>query len=300
MFSIKFCQKCGGKLAVKEVDGRNRLVCEVCGRVHYQNPIPVVVAVLKKSDERKIGLVKRAIPPQLGKWALPGGFVEVDESPEEAVIREVKEEIGAEGKVQGLIGVQSDDSKLYGKVIVIGYEVVLINDNLLIGNEVQEFKFFPLSDHPPLAFPSHTAILQKFEKTYKNPVPTVDAIVEINGRIVMVKRKNPPYGWALPGGFVDYGESLEEAVVREVKEEINLKVTRLTQFHTYSDPDRDPRFHTITTVFIVKATGSLKAGDDAKNVGVFAPDELPDDIAFDHDRIIKDYLKSKNKQDKLQ
>lgn len=295
MSDIKFCTRCGGELIIEKVDERNRLICKICRKINYQNPIPVVVAVLTRSGRRTVGLVRRAIPPQIGKWALPGGFIEIDESPEEAILREIKEEIGVKGKVRGLIGVQSDDSELYGKVVVIGYEVILTEDDFFISDEVQEFKFFPLSDHPPLAFPSHTIILQKFEKTYRNPVPTVDAIIEMNEGIVLVRRKNPPYGWALPGGFVDYGETLEEAIVREVKEEINLKIDKLSQFHTYSDPARDPRLHTISTVFVVKATGSLKAGDDAKDVRVFSADKLPDDIAFDHARIIRDYFKSKIK-----
>jgi len=128
---------------------------------------------------------------------------------------------------------------------------------------------------------------------YRNPIPTVDAIVEIDGGILLVRRKNPPYGWALPGGFVDYGETLEEAITREIKEESNLKVDSLRQFHTYSAPDRDPRFHTISTVFIVKAKGELKAGDDAGEVKIFSKENIPPDLAFDHGRILRDYFQYK-------
>src|SRR3989304_1636029 len=89
----------------------------------------------------------------------------------------------------------------------------------------------------------------------KNPFPTVDIIIEIEGKgIVLIRRKNPPYGWAIPGGFVDYGESIENAAVREALEETSLKVELLRQFHVYSSPDRDPRFHTISTVFTARAT----------------------------------------------
>ena len=96
-------------------------------------------------------------------------------------------------------------------------------------------------------------------ETYRNPVPTVDIIIEINGGIILIEREHPPYGWAIPGGFVDYGESLEDAAVREAEEETSLKVKSLIQLHTYSDPDRDPRQHTITTVFIAKGEGNPKA-----------------------------------------
>jgi len=129
---------------------------------------------------------------------------------------------------------------------------------------------------------------------YKNPIPTVDIIIQIESEgIVLIKRKNPPYGWALPGGFVDYGESLEEAAVREAKEETDLDVKLIEQFHTYSDPKRDPRHHSISTVYIARAKGTPQAKDDAAEIGIFNELNMPDEIAFDHHSILKDYFKSK-------
>jgi ADP-ribose pyrophosphatase YjhB (NUDIX family) len=130
----------------------------------------------------------------------------------------------------------------------------------------------------------------KTSSNLRNPIPTVDLIIEYNEAIILIKRKNTPEGWALPGGFVDYGESLEAAAVREAKEETGLNVELLRQFHTYSDPKRDPRHHTITIVFIAKAKGKAIAGDDAKEIGIFHKDTLPDQTAFDHRDIINDYF----------
>jgi ADP-ribose pyrophosphatase YjhB (NUDIX family) len=130
----------------------------------------------------------------------------------------------------------------------------------------------------------------KLSSNRRNPIPTVDIIIELKGGIILIKRKNPPQGWALPGGFVDYGETLESAAVREAKEEIGLDVELIRQFHTYSDPRRDPRHHTITTVYIAKAQGTAIAGDDAKEAGVFQKEALPEKIAFDHKEILNDYF----------
>jgi len=125
----------------------------------------------------------------------------------------------------------------------------------------------------------------------KNPLPTVDIIIEIGGRgFVLIERKNPPHGWAIPGGFVDYGESLEQAAVREAKEETSLDVKLVEQFHSYSDPGRDPRHHTISTVFIASAEGSPKADDDAKEARLFIENDLPRTIVFDHPQILADYF----------
>jgi ADP-ribose pyrophosphatase YjhB (NUDIX family) len=130
---------------------------------------------------------------------------------------------------------------------------------------------------------------KKLEK-YPQPYHTVDIIIETGGGIILIKRKNPPRGWALPGGFVDYGESLEEAAVREALEETSLHITLTDQLHTYSDPKRDPRKHTITTVYLAKAKGKPKAADDAEDIGIFTKHTLPHPLAFDHEKIVSNYF----------
>lgn len=130
--------------------------------------------------------------------------------------------------------------------------------------------------------------------TYRNPTPTVDIIIELSDRphrpIVLIERLNPPYGWAIPGGFVDYGESVETAAKREAEEETGLQVSLVEQFYVYSDPDRDLRQHTLSIVFLATAVGNPQAGDDAKHLKVFEPWQLPTNLCFDHDRILQDYL----------
>ncbi len=123
----------------------------------------------------------------------------------------------------------------------------------------------------------------------RNPVPTVDVIIPRGNSIVLIKRRNPPSGWALPGGFVDYGETLEYAAVREAKEETGLDCHILDLLGVYSDPNRDVRLHTISTVFIVDWKGEIQAGDDADEAVWFPLERLPGTIAFDHARIITDY-----------
>ena len=128
----------------------------------------------------------------------------------------------------------------------------------------------------------------------RNPVPTVDAIIEMaGGGIVLIRRKNPPPGWALPGGFIDYGESAEAAVLREALEETSLEITLVELFHVYSDPQRDPRQHTLSVVFIARAKGRPQAADDAAAVSIFHEENLPTPLAFDHGRILSDYFSYK-------
>lgn len=126
-------------------------------------------------------------------------------------------------------------------------------------------------------------------KAYRNPVPAVDIIIETAGGIVLIERKNEPKGWALPGGFVDYGETLEQAAVREAKEETSLSVTGLRLLGCYSDPERDPRRHIISTVFVAQGEGTPQAGDDAASLEIFPLSALPGPLCFDHRKILEDY-----------
>ena len=129
-------------------------------------------------------------------------------------------------------------------------------------------------------------------ETWHNPVPTVDIIIRIDNAIVLIERRNPPHGWALPGGFVDYGENLETAAAREALEETGLTVTNLQQFQAYSDHDRDPRQHTISYVFTAAAQDAPQAGDDAATAKLFQLDNLPEQLCFDHEKILSDYIES--------
>ena len=126
-------------------------------------------------------------------------------------------------------------------------------------------------------------------KTYRNPIPTVDIIIRYKGGIVLIERRNEPLGWALPGGFVDYGEALEAAATREAQEETGLNLVELRQFGAYSDPARDPRQHAISVVFSAVGRGQLEAGDDAAGARVFELDQLPTPLCFDHGQILADY-----------
>jgi 8-oxo-dGTP diphosphatase len=124
---------------------------------------------------------------------------------------------------------------------------------------------------------------------YRNPLPTVDVVILLPGdRVVLIERKNEPHGWALPGGFVDEGETLEAAAAREAREETGLDVQLVEQFHAYSDPRRDPRRHTISTVFIGRAGGEPKGADDALRADAFAWTALPAPVVFDHAEILAD------------
>ena len=132
---------------------------------------------------------------------------------------------------------------------------------------------------------------------YRNPTPTVDIIIEIQGMsrlpsIVLIERKNFPFGWALPGGFIDYGETAENAAVREAFEETTLKVKLKRLLGVFSAPDRDPRGHTLSVVFIAEAEGNPVAQDDALRAQLFSLDECPDEMAFDHAHILETYRKS--------
>jgi ADP-ribose pyrophosphatase YjhB (NUDIX family) len=128
-----------------------------------------------------------------------------------------------------------------------------------------------------------------------NPAPTVDLVIELDrpgqpAAIVLVQRRNPPLGWALPGGFVDYGETMEAAARREAREETGLEVELKALLGVYSDPNRDSRQHNLSAVFVARASGTPKAGDDAAGLGVFDPQDPPRPLCFDHELILKHYL----------
>ena len=127
--------------------------------------------------------------------------------------------------------------------------------------------------------------------SYDGPRATVDVIIEIDGGIVLIRRRNPPLGWAIPGGFVDLGERAEDAARREMREETSLEVELLELLGVYSDPARDPRGHTLSAVYVGRARGRPQAGDDALEARVFREGDLPVPLVFDHGRIVEDYFR---------
>ena len=157
---FKLCPLCGCSLRKKPVDDRKRLVCQKCGWVYYKNPLPVAVCAAK-NKEGKILIVKRNLKPGINKWALPGGFVESDESPEIACLRELEEETGLKGKIKRLIGVYMQNTKEYGSLLVMGYEVIVFGGSLSLNNEVKDAKFFNKKDLPAIPFSSHRKIIEK-------------------------------------------------------------------------------------------------------------------------------------------
>jgi len=162
---VKYCPGCGFKLKLKKVEDKKRLICPVCFWVNYENPLPSSAALVRNRN-KKVLLVKRGVEPGKGKWALPSGFIEIDETPEKACLRELEEETGLKGKIVGLIGVYSQKSKLYKNVLIIGYEVEA-RGTLSPGSDSQRAEFFPLDKLPSIPFSSHRKIIEDGIKTEK-------------------------------------------------------------------------------------------------------------------------------------
>ena len=161
--SIKHCPYCGNKLTKKMLEGRKRLFCPTCEKIYYENPTPVV-AVVARDDEGKILLIKRKIEPRKGEWALPSGFMEIEETPTQAALRELAEETGLKGKYKKLIGVYSNKSEIHGYLVTIIYEAEIVKGNLCAGDDAEEAVFFTVDQIPPLAFQSHQQALREVLK----------------------------------------------------------------------------------------------------------------------------------------
>ena len=160
MDAKRFCSYCGEKLTHKSFQERIHWYCQTCDRIHYENPFPAVAALVPNQNGQLL-LVKRAVEPAKGQWCLPGGFIEIDESIEEAVLRELKEETGIEGEIRKLVDFFSQRSPLYGALLIFGYQVTLLGGELQAGDDAQEARFFDMNDLPPIAFLSHQRLIEK-------------------------------------------------------------------------------------------------------------------------------------------
>ena len=164
---FKFCPICRTELAAKDIDGVARLACAGCGWVNYQNPVPVAVAAVI-NGRREVLVTRRAFEPAAGQWSLPGGFVESNEHPEEACLRELLEETGIKGEIVRLAGIYSFSSRIHGSLLVMGYEVKPLSEELKLNKEVSEAKFAAYSDIPEITFASHRKLLYDIFKEFSD------------------------------------------------------------------------------------------------------------------------------------
>ncbi|MCK4352249.1 NUDIX hydrolase [candidate division WOR-3 bacterium] len=169
MTNIKYCPRCKHLLKTLKMDGRKRLVCPKCNWINYENPLPSVVALVKNS-KNEILLIKRGVSPHKGRWALPSGFIEINETPEKACLRELKEETGLKGKILRLIGVYSQKTKIYKNVLLIAYEVKIEKGKLLPGTDTVEVKFIGVEKLPFIPFSSNREIIKDIIKNQKSDV----------------------------------------------------------------------------------------------------------------------------------
>ena len=168
----KYCHFCSGALEQKLIEGSNRLFCAACNQPIYENPIPATCVVVT-AEQSRILLVKRDVDPKIGWWCLPGGFMELGETPEEAALRELREETGIRGRIDGLIGVVSDTNPQYHTVLMVGYLADHNGQTPYPGDDAQEVRWFPFTDIPPVAFNSHIhfieSALEQMNVAYRIP-----------------------------------------------------------------------------------------------------------------------------------
>jgi ADP-ribose pyrophosphatase YjhB (NUDIX family) len=155
---IAFCPFCAGRLEQKAVHGRVRLVCTQCREIYYQNPVPAATALVLNGQNHLL-LGRRSVEPAYGEWCLPGGFIEIGETMEQAALRELKEETGLDGRSISFVGCFAQTSRQYGAVIVFGYHVEVLGGVLNPGDDISELLYFDLDRMPPVAFDSHRRLI---------------------------------------------------------------------------------------------------------------------------------------------
>jgi ADP-ribose pyrophosphatase YjhB (NUDIX family) len=160
MQTKRFCHFCSNPLEHKYLEGRTRMYCTACRQPIYENPIPATCVVVT-SPASQILLVKRNVAPKSGWWCLPGGFMELGETPEQAALRELREETGIQSRIERLLGVCSDKSPQYDTVLMVGYFAGHTNDPPSPGDDAEEVRWFAFTDIPPIAFSSHTFFIEK-------------------------------------------------------------------------------------------------------------------------------------------
>lgn len=173
-----YCERCGAKLVTMELGGRPRGVCGECGRVRYHNPLPVAAAVVL-NDRREVLLVRRRNEPHSGEWCLPTGFAEIDETIEEAALRELREETGVEGRVHRLLTARSLADDYYGDLLFVCFEVEKAGGNEVPGDDAETIAYRPLSELPPLAFDAHTEAVRVCEALYREPWAIQDSFIRL-------------------------------------------------------------------------------------------------------------------------
>ena len=156
----KFCPYCGRRVVEKTFGERVHSYCTKCDMIHYKNPLPAV-AVLVRNSKDQLLLVKRSVEPAKGTWCLPGGFIEIDESIEDAAVRELEEETGLKGEIEGLVDFFSQRSQYYRAILIFGYRVKILGGELKAGDDAQEVRFYDLDNLPPIAFLSHKRLIEK-------------------------------------------------------------------------------------------------------------------------------------------
>lgn len=160
MRKFKYCPKCAQELISRPVEGRDRQMCPSCGWINFLNPLPVAQCLVRNSRGELL-LAKRGVEPYKGYWALPGGFVEIDESPEEAGRRELEEETGLRGEPGRMLGIHLQKSLVYGYVLVIGVEYIVEEEEPRAGDDVDEARFYSRDSLPEIPFRSHLALIDE-------------------------------------------------------------------------------------------------------------------------------------------
>jgi 8-oxo-dGTP diphosphatase len=170
MIKKTHCPYCGNKLTEKNIEGRLRLFCGNCAQTIYENPLPAACLVTVDAQDRLL-LVKRSVEPQKGFWCLPGGFMELNETPEEAALRELNEETGLFGKIDMLLGVAANPSATYGSVLMTGFLVKVFEGNPAPGDDADAVGWFDYKELPEIAFDSHKNFIKIYYTAYANPKP---------------------------------------------------------------------------------------------------------------------------------